>query len=334
MHVVLEHQPFWSSSVGLLLLLIAVLALGVFAGTLVQKGGISAAVEKLFSDFTNLLAYLVVLLAFSGIFLLAFVVLRSGGAANAETAKYVFAAILPLLGTWVGTVLAHYFQKENLAAATQSITTLASKVGGAERLQSTPLRTVMLRPDRIDTLPDQLLDKPDEQIKLAQLVSHLREGIKRDRLPLFRNNQKIGPAARVLHRSVVEKFVTECTFESLPAAAGATGAAAEEDDGDGQPSPAATPPPASPTAAAKAPADLTLADLMADPELGRVVRGSFGLVKSDATLADAKKEMDKASNALGAVGNCYDVFVTDTGNPDEPVIGWITNDIINENARV
>jgi hypothetical protein len=57
-------------------------------------------------------------------------------------------------------------------------------------------------------------------------------------------------------------------------------------------------------------------------------------VKSDATLADAKTAMDKASAALGSTDSCYDVFVTDNGNPDETVIGWITNDIINENAKV
>jgi hypothetical protein len=244
---------------------------------------------------------MVVLLAFIGIYRLSKVVLNLGGG-NLDNAKYVFAAILPLLGTWVGTVLAHYFQKENLAAATQSIGALASKVTGAEKLQSTPLKAVMIRPERIETLPDPLLDKKDEEIKLAELVKHLREGIKRDRLPIFKDNKKIGPAARVLHRSIVEKFITQKTFDTPPAA--------------------------------KPIADLTLADLMNDPQLGTVVRGSFALVKADATLADAKNEMDKASAALGQAGNCYDVFVTETGKADEVVIGWITNDIINDNAKV
>jgi hypothetical protein len=217
------------------------------------------------------------------------------------------------MGTWVGTVLAHYFQKENLAAATQSISDMASKVAGMDKLKSTPVKTVMIRPERIDTLPDRLLDKPDDQIKLSELITHLREGIKRDRLPLFKDNKKTGPPTRVLHRSSLERFITQQTF--APAAAV-------------QAAPA--PPPAAPVAVA----DLTLAHLMNDPVLGAVVRGSFGLVKSDATLADAKSAMDKASATLGSTGNCYDVFVTDNGNPDEIVIGWITNDIINENAKV
>lgn len=275
--------------------------LGVIAGLITKKGGIGAVIEKLFADFTNVLAYLVVILAFVGIFVLAGVVLYKDHAA--DTPKYIFGAILPLLGTWVGTVLAHYFQKENLAAATQSISDLASKVAGADKLKSTPVKTVMIRPDRIDTLPDALLDKPDDQIKLAELLTHLHQGIKRDRLPVFKDNKKTGPAERVIHRTAVERFITQETL-----------------------APAKDPP--------VAVADLTLANLMVDPVFGPLVRGSFGLVKTDDTLADAKTSMDKKTAELGAAGSCYDVFVTETGNPAEIVIGWITNDIINENAKV
>jgi len=302
-HVVVDQQPFSNSGLGIFLFIVIAIGIGIAIGLIVGKGGTNGLLGKLFNlfnDFTNALAYLVVGLAFGGILLLSCVVLWSKN--EFETAKYIFAAVLPLLGTWVGAVLAHYFQKENLTSATQNITALASKVAGIDKLQSTPVKLVMIRPERIDTLPDPLLDKPDDQIKLSELLKHLREGIKRDRLPIFKDNKKIGPAARVLHRSIVEKFITQKTFES--------------------------PAPAKPIA------DLTLADLMADPQLGAVVRGSFALVKADATLADAKNEMDKTSAALGGAGNCYDVFVTETGKADEDVIGWITNDIINDNAKV
>ena len=48
----------------------------------------------------------------------------------------------------------------------------------------------------------------------------------------------------------------------------------------------------------------------------------------------AKAVMDNVSKALGADGNCYDVLVIQNCHDDEPVIGWITNDIINENAKI
>jgi hypothetical protein len=44
-----------------------------------------------------------------------------------EMSRLVFTSILPLLGTWVGTVLAFYFARENLQAATDSVAQLASQ---------------------------------------------------------------------------------------------------------------------------------------------------------------------------------------------------------------
>ena len=44
--------------------------------------------------------------------------------------------------------------------------------------------------------------------------------------------------------------------------------------------------------------------------------------------------MDAMTSAPGIPGRCYNIFVTATGREGEPVLGWITNDIINENASV
>ena len=73
-------------------------------------------------------------------------------------------------------------------------------------------------------------------------------------------------------------------------------------------------------------ATLTLDDLLADPENTRVVT-SFGTLKDSATLADAKR-------LIVADANCQDVFITQDGTKATPVLGWITNIIIEENARV
>ena len=54
---------------------------------------------------------------------------------------------------------------------------------------------------------------------------------------------------------------------------------------------------------------------------------SFGFVPSTATLADAKREMER-------IEKCADVFVTQSGKKDEPVLGWITDNTIIENSRV
>jgi hypothetical protein len=46
---------------------------------------------------------------------------------QAEASRLVFTSVLPVLGTWVGTVLAFYFARENFEAATQSTLQLTGR---------------------------------------------------------------------------------------------------------------------------------------------------------------------------------------------------------------
>src|SRR5438445_13562407 len=89
----------------------------------------------------------------------------------------------------------------------------------------------------------------------------------------------------------------------------------------------------------KPPEELNLDDLMNDTDykLKAVFDNNFDLVDENATLARAKTVMENLGQkirAAGADGDCYDVFVTATGDGKEPVLGWIINDIINDNAKV
>ena len=77
----------------------------------------------------------------------------------------------------------------------------------------------------------------------------------------------------------------------------------------------------------------TVKSLLDDEKINLVLLHGFGLVKETATLADAKAAMDSCSGKLGT-DNCYDVFVTANADQEEPVLGWITNDIIRQNASV
>jgi len=73
---------------------------------------------------------------------------------------------------------------------------------------------------------------------------------------------------------------------------------------------------------------LTLSNLFTDdPQLKTIFEKGFAIVPATATLGSAKEEMEK-------VKNCLDVFVTEKGSRDEPVMGWITNLIITENAKL
>jgi hypothetical protein len=65
--------------------------------------------------------------------------------------------------------------------------------------------------------------------------------------------------------------------------------------------------------------ELTLEEVLTElPEVKAMFTGTAAFVGSEATLGEAKL-------AMNATRNCYDVFVTDTGQPQEPVLGWITD---------
>src|ERR1700731_3914700 len=312
-HTIAHHSYSLGDIVTLIIFMVLVVAVGFIIGVL-RKGGM-AGLSKLFGDFTNVLAYVVVILAFFGIFWLGRSVLNASDA-NKDNVKYVFSAILPLLGTWVGTVLAHYFQKENLAAATQSITDLASKVAGAgtDKLQATLAKDVMIKSDQILTLPDKYIGQKvkdvNAQLLLSELIAHLKS-INKDRLPLFCDNQanvdqrtyqKKGVAAGVVHLSTINAFIQ--AYTALPTAPDK-----------------------------KDPKDLLLGDLISDNKCyyKAVFDNSFGLVAEDATLGRAKTVMENLTQKIpsGIKEGCYDIFVTKTGDAKEEVLGWITNDIIN-----
>ena len=57
-----------------------------------------------------------------------------------------------------------------------------------------------------------------------------------------------------------------------------------------------------------------------------LVEKSLGFVSVKATLGDAKATMEKTKN-------CQDVFVTENGRADEPVIGWLPNTDISKHAK-
>ena len=84
-------------------------------------------------------------------------------------------------------------------------------------------------------------------------------------------------------------------------------------------------PAASPNTSSQTISALTLKQLIADqPDLPYWT----AVAPEDYTLADIKAKM----NALGK--QCQDVFITAKGSRTEPVIGWVTNVIIEKNSEV
>src|SRR3954462_11715499 len=85
------------------------------------------------------LAFTVVVVSIAGVILISGVALALAGDNRPDMAQLVFSSVLPLLGTWVGTVLAFYFARENLKAATESTLALSGRTD-----TGTPVTEVMI----------------------------------------------------------------------------------------------------------------------------------------------------------------------------------------------
>lgn len=111
----------------------------------------------------------------------------------------VFSALLPLLGSWVGTILAYYFSKENFEAATRSVTELARTVSPFEKLQSIPVK------DKMILKKDIYFEIEDKTKLLKDILSTLDTSKKGNRIPFANSADR---PLYVIHRSALDKFLT------------------------------------------------------------------------------------------------------------------------------
>jgi len=203
---------------------------------------------------------------------------------NQVNAKDILTMVLPVIGTWVGTVLAFYFAKDNLLAATQSTKEL---LGLTERLKKIPVDSAMLRFGDPKVLKKQLAAGEDPRsLKLLDLAKLLRDA-GRNRLPVLNAD---GAAVYIIHLSTLTNYISQRM--------------------------------AQPASGAKPVAELTIQDMEKDtPKLFSAIQG-FDFVKKTASLAEAKAVLE---SKLKSNPDVADIFVTENGGKDEPVIGWVTN---------
>jgi hypothetical protein len=234
------------------------------------------------SWFREWLAAIVLLVSILAVAVLAGIAIHT----NVSQAKDILGTILPMIGTWVGTVLAFYFGKEQLEAATRSVTSIARQLTPEEKLSSIRVTEKM-----IPRSAAYMLDQPPAAIRLFEAVASLDRERKGNRLPILKPD---GQPLWIIHRSTIDRFIAK--------AAGAGKSSAELQA-------------------------LTLENLLSDAEFRSRLETSFAVVAQTATLADAKRAME-------SIPYCQDVFVTQGGGRTEPVVGWITNVIIEANSRV
>lgn len=135
-------------------------------------------------------------------------VISLGGAAwngpkeFAAASQLIFNALLPLLGTWVGTVLAYYFSRKNFESASQSVERMVT-LTAEQKLGQIFVEKEMLRPGQI-TLYQIPTGKAPKDVLLKDLRSSL--GGKITRIPIVSDK---GVVQYIVHQSGLFRFLAE-----------------------------------------------------------------------------------------------------------------------------
>jgi hypothetical protein len=121
--------------------------------------------------------------------------------------KDILTIILPLVGTWVGIVLAFYFSRENFVAAAKQSSDLVRQLTPEQRLESIAVTEVMLDMSAATTLE---LPMPEDAAKTkvkSDVVEVLLEKNKRNRLPIIDSTGKV---LFIIHRNYIDQFLLKC----------------------------------------------------------------------------------------------------------------------------
>lgn len=218
-----------------------------------------------------------------------------------STSQTVFNALLPLFGTWVGTVTAYYFSKANFLAANESVQNLVQMTVD-QKLEKLKVGDNMIQKKDVVsvTIPAATGDKG---VTVQALLDTLSQKV--TRIPILTEQ---GAVKYVLHQSLIYKYIAEVRMApAKPVAPASVPPAAPN-----------TPPPSGGgTAQPFNVATLTLEGLIAHDGI-KPFATALAVVSVDATVGSAKSAMDRISN-------CQDVIVTAKGGLAEPMVGWLTN---------
>lgn len=124
---------------------------------------------------------LTLIIVSSGLLLLALlalvIILLAEDQEKFESAKWVFNAIIPLVASWIGTVIAFYFGRENFESATRQALALTR-----ETLDDINVENIMIN---VKTIVYRKIDPADDvKCSLTSIIS-LYKDIDKDRIPIF-----------------------------------------------------------------------------------------------------------------------------------------------------
>jgi hypothetical protein len=199
----------------------------------------------------------------------------------------ITSSILPLIGTWMGAIIAYYFAKENFDAAAAQYDKVIEKLTPEKKLKSIKVSEAMIPYSKI--VWSELDEFKDKSIMSDILNSMVYIGFNRF---LFFNKRK---CAYIIHRSTFDRFITSQLLSN----------------------------------SSKPTNNLKLKDLLAsqDENIAIYINHGIEYLSINSTLLDAKILFDDNSS-------CGDIIITQNGNKNEDVLGWITDAEITRNSNI
>lgn len=188
-----------------------------------------------------------------GIVAIVFSVMYGDKAGIFDSVKDILTLLLPVIGAWVGTILAYYFSRDNFQAAAESSREMFKDVISStkEKLKSIIAKNVMINIDAVDKL---ILDKKESEVFLKKdIIKAILNKKNRNRLPVLDPKMK---AKYMIHRSIIDRFIVESIDKDLKSD------------------------------------DLTLQDMLDDSEYKIMISDSFKTIKDTSNLLDAKNYID------------------------------------------
>ena len=127
---------------------------------------------------------------------------------QSEDYQYVYSSLLPLVGTWVGVVLAFYFGKENYEVASKRYEKIIDKLS-PDILDNVAVNQVMIsKKTMVSKKWDDIKDK-----KVQEIIDFLLD-VDKSRLPVLDNDDKV---KYIIHSSLLTKPFKDSNNQVQPA---------------------------------------------------------------------------------------------------------------------
>lgn len=150
------------------------------------------------------LSFIVITVSGIGILIISIVVIWTASPDDkAKQGAMVFSALLPLFGTWVGTVMAYYFSKDNFESAAKTTQDLLSKAD--QKLHKTSVQEAM-KPFASITGVTIDAGKTDADVKFTDLRAKFTDKI--TRVPVFSAQKQI---VYLIHDTALYRFAFKVT---------------------------------------------------------------------------------------------------------------------------